>query len=63
VEGPSYIHAGAVFLSQDNAFQLFALGQVLGLWQIITPETFGITGDDASELAGSGFVMIDGFRE
>jgi hypothetical protein len=60
--GPSYIHVGAAIGSQDAAFQLFALGKVLGLWSLITPESIGITGESADVMAGKGFVMIDGFR-
>lgn len=62
-EGPSYILAGAVLGDQGQALQLFALGQVLGLWKVITPETFGVTGEEADDLAGSGFVLTDGFRK
>ncbi|MEK7185621.1 MAG: hypothetical protein AAB726_03295 [Patescibacteria group bacterium] len=61
-EGPSYIHVGGAIGSQGAAFQLFALGKVLGLWDIITPAKLGITGPNADRMAGSGFVMIDGFK-
>lgn len=61
-DGPSYIHAGGVIGGQGKAFQLFALGQVLGLWKVITPESLGIKGAQADQMAGSGFVMIDGYR-
>lgn len=61
-DGPSYIHAGGAIGDQGKAFQLFALGQVLGFWKVITPESLGITGDQANQLAGSGFVMIEGYR-
>jgi hypothetical protein len=37
---------------------LFALGKVLGLWDVITPEAFGIYGAGADELAGMGMVMF-----
>ncbi len=60
--GPSYIEVGAEVGSQDVALRLFALGKVLGLWDIITPEKLGIKGKEADELAGSGFVMITGFK-
>jgi len=62
-DGPSYIHAGGVLGDQGAAFQLFALGQVLGFWNVITPENYGFTGSEADEMAGRGFVMIDGFRK
>jgi len=59
--GPSYIEVGAEIGDQGAAFQLFALGHVLGLWKVITPATMGIHGDDALKMAGSGFIMITGF--
>jgi hypothetical protein len=59
--GPSYIEVGGVLGDQSAAFCLFALGKVLGLWGLITPAALGITGAEAREMAGSGFVMITGF--
>ncbi len=60
--GPSYIEVGAVIGDQGAAFMLFALGKVLGLWDVITPEKLGITGPPADQLAGSGLVMMSGFN-
>jgi hypothetical protein len=60
--GPSYIEVGAVIGDQGAAFQLFALGKVLGLWSVITPATIGATGDQARQMAGMGFIMISGYR-
>ena len=59
--GPSYIHAGAVLGSQQLALVLFAVGKVLGLWSIITPESLGFEGEAAAEMAGLGLVMTDGY--
>jgi hypothetical protein len=61
--GPSYIELGAALGDQGAAFQLFALGQVLGLWTVITPRALGFD-DDASirEMARRGLVMISGYR-
>ena len=61
-DGPSYIEVGGEIGDQGAAFQLFALGKVLGLWDIITPEKLGITGSQADQMAGNGFVMISGFQ-
>jgi len=61
--GPSYIEVGAVIGDQGSAFQLFALGEVLGLWHVITPRTLGF--QDAAEIremAGRGLVMMSGYR-
>lgn len=60
--GPSYIEIGGVIGSQDAALRLFALGEVLGLWEVITPERLGITGEDADRFAGMGLVMMSGFK-
>lgn len=61
-DGPSYIEVGAEIGDQGAAFQLFALGKVLGLWSIITPALMGIAGSEARQLAGQGFVMITGWQ-
>ena len=47
---------------QGAAFELFALGKVLGIWDIITPEKLGATGDMARQMAGAGFIMCTGYR-
>lgn len=61
--GPSYIEIAALGgIEQETAFRIFALGQVLGLWQVLTPERLGITGVEADRLAGSGMVMISGWK-
>ena len=60
--GPSYIEVGGEIGDQGAAFQLFALGKALGLWDVITPATFGMVGQQAMEAAGNGFVMITGYR-
>ena len=61
--GPSYIAVGAEIGDQGAAFQLFALGKVLGLWDVITPGSFGMTGAEAQQAAGSGFIMMTGYRK
>lgn len=60
--GPSYIEVGGEIGDQGAAFQLFALGKVLGLWDVITPATFGMSGAEAREAAGRGYIMMTGFR-
>ena len=60
--GPSYIEVGAILGSQGSAFRMFALGQVLGLWTVITPAALGMTGPMADQMAGSGMVMINGYK-
>ena len=60
--GPSYIEVGGVIGDQGAALQLFGLGAVLKLWEVITPKTLGFTGAEADQMAGMGFVMISGFQ-
>jgi hypothetical protein len=61
--GPSYIAIGALIGDQGTAFQLMALGEVLGLWKVITPRTLGMK-DEAiiQQAAGNGYIMISGYR-
>lgn len=61
--GPSYIEVGAEIGDQGAAFQLFALGKALGLWEVITPKAFGFEGAEARQMAGQGFVMMSGYRK
>lgn len=61
--GPSYIEVGGVLGDQAAAFRLFALGQVLGFWRVMTPRGLGFVGEEARELAGNGMIMITGFKE
>lgn len=61
-DGPSYIEVGAEIGDQGAAFQLFALGKVLGFWDVITPALMGFKGEEARDMAGSGFIMVSGLR-
>lgn len=60
--GPSYITLGGILGSQDIAMRLFALGEALEFWKVITPEVLGMDGEEADKLAGSGMVMCSGWR-
>lgn len=61
--GPSFIEVGGVIGDQGDALRLFALGEVLRLWELITPAYVGVDGKAADQLAGSGFIMISGYNE
>lgn len=61
--GPSYIGVGGVIGDQGLAFELFALGKVLGIWDVITPATFRMTGAEADRAAGAGYIMCTGYRQ
>jgi hypothetical protein len=61
-KGPSYIEVGGVLGDQGLAFHFFAVGKVLGYWDVITPATMGFTGDEARRMAGNGFVMCSGWK-
>lgn len=61
--GPSYIEVGGVIGDQGAAFQLFALGEVLGFWKVITPTTLGFKpGPAADMIAGQGLILISGYE-
>lgn len=62
-DGPSYIEVGAEIGDQGAAFQLFAVGKVLGFWDVITPTLLGFKGDEARDMAGRGYIMVTGLRE
>lgn len=58
VEGPSYIEIGAEIGSQEIGLLFMGLGELLGLWKVITPAKMGLP----SDLAGQGFVMCSGYK-
>lgn len=59
----NYIEVGGVIGDQGMAFCLFALGQALRLWKVLTPEVvLGMTGPAADMLAGRGFITISGLK-
>lgn len=60
--GPSYITVGADIGDQEMALRLFGLGEALGLWTVITPAGLGLKGPAADQAAGSGYVMVSGFK-
>lgn len=60
--GPSYIELGAEIGSQELAFRLFAYGEAMGYWRVITPEKLGVKGEFADALAGQGMIMITGYH-
>lgn len=62
-QGPSYIEIGGWVGAQQEALILMALGEHHGLWKVITPKAIGVEDEEiANQLAGQGFVMIDGFN-
>jgi len=64
VNGPSYMRIAAELeIEQDIAFMLMAIGEVLGLWRVITPATFDLDGELAERAARTGFIMINGYRQ
>lgn len=61
--GPSYITLGGWLGSQDQALRFIALGKHLEMWDVITPATLGVTGAEADQMAGVGFVYCGGLKE
>lgn len=60
--GPSFITIGGALHDQGDALLLLGLGEALRLWSVITPAKMGMHGENGDRMAGSGFVMSDGFR-
>jgi hypothetical protein len=69
--GPSYIELGGqigTFMGQQDAMRFMALGKVLGAWDVITPRSLfaalhtEIEDAQANAMAGSGYVMISGWK-
>lgn len=61
-EGPSYIEVGAILGDQRTALALFAIGEALGFWQVVTPKKMlGDLVDDelAREMMGFGYITIE----
>ncbi len=59
----NYIEVGSVLGDQGAALCLFALGQTLRLWKVLTPKVvLGVTGPTADMLAGRGYITISGLK-
>lgn len=59
--GFSFIEVGADLGSQGAALVLFAVGEVVGFWKVVTPRlVFGDSLDEgmANKLAGAGYVTV-----
>lgn len=61
--GPSYIEWGGWLGSQDIALQMLGLGELLGWWEVVTPERLGMPPDVADMMAGQGMIMNAGLKE
>jgi len=61
-EGPSYIHLGADFGSQELALRFMALGAALKCWTVFGPEAIGMTGPMADMMRGQGFLYAIGWQ-
>ena len=62
--GPSYIELGGVMGDQDAALRFIGLGELLGMWHVITPKTIipGLDDESANSMAGQGMVMCSGYK-
>ena len=71
--GPSYIELGRWLGDQGIAIGFIGLGALLDFWDVASPQGLGITGEDAAQLLGMGFLfpelksgsplIRDGFEE
>jgi hypothetical protein len=61
--GPSYIElAPNLRLEQEQALRLMAIGKTLGLWEIVSGKTFGMSEPETETLARQGLLMISGYE-
>ncbi|MBI5065319.1 hypothetical protein HZA97_03705 [Candidatus Woesearchaeota archaeon] len=61
--GPSYIELSPnCGLEQEGGLRLMALGEALGLWNVMSAKTLGLNDEMALDLAGQGFLMISGYK-
>ena len=60
--GPTFVEVAEVAGDPVTAIRIFAVGEVLGLWNVITPERLGFSGTEAEEMAAKGLVMITGYQ-
>jgi hypothetical protein len=58
----SYITLALEIGDRNVVLRLFALGKVLGLWEVVTPATLGLNGKLAQDAASRGFIMCTGFK-
>jgi hypothetical protein len=56
--GPSYIELGAWLGDQGLALRFLALGEKLGLWEVVTPKRLKFPEEAGDALAGHGFVRL-----
>lgn len=57
----SYLELGAWLGSQDAALRLMGLGELLGLWQLLTPRKMlkdSVPEETLQQLAGAGYITI-----
>lgn len=54
----SYIEVGAWIGSQSLALSLMGLGEILGLWPILTPKRLGLPDDLIQLMVGQGMITI-----
>lgn len=59
--GPSYKHLVPLLGDAMSVLQLFAVGQCLQLWQVLTPEDFNIEPEARDAAALLGMVNITGY--
>jgi len=59
IEGEiSYIQMGGIVEDQQYALCIFAIGEALGMWRVLTPARMGIPEPLRDMMAGNGFVSI-----
>ena len=62
-EGLSYIEIGGWLGDQTDALIFMAIGAFHKAWEIISPETLGLSREEGAGLAGMGMVLTSGLSD
>ncbi len=62
MDGPSYKHVASVVGDEITALRVFGLGQVLGLWDVLLPDQFGLDPELVDDAADLGLIVTTGYR-
>lgn len=60
--GPTYHDVQVHLKDTGRAVAFFGLGQMLGLWRVVTPITAGHAEPRAAQMAAGGYILISGYR-
>lgn len=62
LDGPSYKSIASIVGDDMTALRIFGLGQVLGIWEVLLPDQFGVHPELVDEAADLGLVVTTGYK-